>query len=180
MKYMWDYFKNTSGATALEFALTVPILIILLSGMYEVAMYILLNNKMTRVSGTMSFLASRPGVTEASLTTLMNSADIIAKPFNFNQNGGIVISQININQNASMTIAWQRKVGIGVSRIGTAGSIPINLPNNIQLKSGQNLIIAESFYKYEPFIFNYYTFNNLIYKISTFTPRQGSVDLSPN
>lgn len=135
---------------------------------------------MSRVSGTMSFLVSRPGVTEASLTALMNGADVIAKPFNFNLNGGIVISQININQNSSMTIAWQRKLGVGASRIGTAGGTPSNLPNNIQLKSGQNLIIAEAFYNYKPFIFNFYTFDSVVYKISTFTPRQGSVNLSPN
>ncbi|MBL0942436.1 MAG: pilus assembly protein [Alphaproteobacteria bacterium] len=180
MKYVRHYFKNTSGATAVEFALIVPLLLIILSGMFEVAMYIFLHNKISRVSGTMSFLASRPGVTETSLKTLMDAADVIAKPFNFNLNGGIIISQINVNPDATMTIAWQRKTGIGASRIGAAGNAPSNLPNNIQLKSGQNLIIAEAFYNYEPFIFNYYTFNSVIYKISTFTPRQGSVNLDPS
>jgi hypothetical protein len=179
-KYFKTYFKNISGATAVEFAIILPILILLLSGMYEFSMYVLLNNKMTRVSGTVSFLASRAGLTEVSLSALMNAADVIAKPFDFNRNGGIVISQIGRGQTGGMTIAWQKKVGSGTSRIGIIGGTPINLPHNIQIKPGQNLIIAESFYNYTPFIFNYYTFNSVIYKVITFTPRQGSVDLDQN
>lgn len=175
------YIHNDSGAAVVETAIVLPILVTLVALVFELGMYILLESKLVRMAGVISDAVTRQNLTSTALTGIMDTANTITTPFNFNLNGKMVISQVrNNNQTPSpnnMRISWQQSKNGGVSLLGTVGSLPTNLPGDIVVTKEQTMVITEVFYQYSPLIFKDFMSVKSLYVTAVFTPRVGDMNV---
>lgn len=176
MNVRTKFLKDTVAAAAVEFALVFPIFLTLFIGLYDLAYYILLNNKMARTSGTIAFIVSKQDISDTALSSILSNAFVIFKPFDFQTNGTIVTSQIGLNSNNKMVINWQKKVGAASSRIGSVGQPPSTLPGNLTISGKQRLIVTEVFYNFTPFFTIGVLESKVLYSISIYPPRVGQMD----
>lgn len=174
------FFIKDKGAALVETAITLPILVLLVAGIFEISMYALINNKLVRASGVLGDMIARQNLTRANLIALMDTVDVIFKPFDFGQLGRIVVSQVRndgmTTDPTKMLISWQQTKNGGVSKIGIPGQLPKNLPNNITVIKNQSLIVTEVYYDYVPLVFHGFFSGKTLYKISIFVPRVGEMN----
>lgn len=180
-------WRNDSGVALAEFALVLPILLLIILGSIELSRYALLHLKLDKSATTMADL-----VTQRSSVSLLDLADIgsnagqIMKPFGFN--GSIIFSSVYFIQTPiapcaganSSCIAWQyQAAGSDASRIGASGGNAL-LPGGYTVVPGQNVITAEVYTSYSPIIpFTGDLISALaphtIYKVAVLKPRQGTL-----
>ena len=80
--------RDERGVSAVEFALVLPVLLLLSLGSVEVARFTLLGLKLQHAATTLADLASRDEVlTAATLDDLFNAAERIAAPFDLATDG---------------------------------------------------------------------------------------------
>jgi len=149
MKIRQLFLKNEEGGALIESAITLPVLILIISGIFEFCNYSLINNKLVMI------------------------------PYNKNQQIRVVVSNISnkgaTTDPAKMTITWQQQVNGATSNFGAAGSLPKNLPNNITVLSDQAIIVTEVFFNYTPIVFQGFYGATTLYKTSVYVPRVGNM-----
>ncbi len=142
------------GAALVEFAVTLPILTLLLLGGTEVARYVLLNQKLDRVVTSTSDLVSQSDdITTAELTNIFAATARIMLPYDYSHDGVVIVSSVGIVSGVAR-IHWQRSGGgtlARASRIGVQGGIA-TLPSGFTIAAGDNVIIAETFYAFSPWL----------------------------
>ncbi len=187
MKFFLNFLKRKQGSVAIEFALVVPILIILTAGIYDLSQLMLLHQRLDRFAAFIGTATSfkNPALSNSSATidSIDNIQAIISqlnKPYDLDMTKGtVIISHIantaQSQSNADMLITWQMvNNSIYTSKLGKNSSKPTNIPNGFTLVSDQEMIAVEVFYTYSPlfqadFLSNIYN----IYKI-ILVPIKGS------
>ncbi len=174
-----SFLRNSRGSTLVEFALIMPILVLLVTGIFEICMFALLNNKLVRIAGTMSNVISMQNVTPAKIMAIINTSNEIAKPFDFKGKGEVIVSQI-YNKGATtdpnnMSISWQQNSGTYPSKLGKVGTKPINVPNNLTVTSDMTIVVTEVYYNYTPYVFKSFVPSQTLYKTSVYVPRLGDM-----
>ncbi len=179
-----DFLKNNKGNTVIEFAIILPMLLVLLSGGYETTMYALLHNKIARIAGTLSNIVSMQNITRPQLDQIAQSASTIAAPFEFDTttgNQGVIISHVHnegeTQDPLNMVVSWQASEGSVVSKIGTEGGTVASMPNNLSIIGRESAIVVEIFYTYEPIIFKNFMPPIPIYKTHVSVPRIGTMNV---
>lgn len=179
VKNLTHFFRNNKGSVLIEFAVVLPLLFVLCAGVFELVMFTLLNNKLARVASVFGDSITRDDIKKSEITTLLKTARSFLKPFDFNSNGRIVVSQVRndgLTTNANkMIISWQVNMNGAISRLGTVGSLPTNMPNNFTVLEEKAAVITEVFYQYEPFVFKGFFPDKTLYYVSVFVPRVGSM-----
>jgi len=174
--------KIDKGVAALEFAILLPFMLITLIGLYDVSELIFCNNKMNRTAQEISNIVTRGPVTQAQLNTMLQASVLIAQPFNFTQNGNVVVTAVGVPDTpvgAKVKVLWQDSYpgGAGGSQISAA-----SVPAGITLTNGQAVIFTEVFYNFTPLLPGYIlsTTPQSIYAVAAAIPRQGDMTaLSP-
>ncbi len=80
------------GVAAIEFALILPVLLITFIGLVDVSELVFCHNKMNRTAQEISNIVTRAPVTKAQLDSMLAASVLIAQPFDFNQNGGVIVT----------------------------------------------------------------------------------------
>lgn len=178
-KSIIPFIKERCGAVAIEFALVLPLYVLLMTSMYELTMFALLENKMQRLVSVMADTISRQDVSATTIQGLLSQSAQFTVPFSFAP-GNITVSQIQNNGStalpANMLISWQQSFQGSASRLGVAGTRPTNMPNNFQVLNNQTVIVAEATYVYTSFVFASIIGNRTVYSIYMTTPRQGTMN----
>lgn len=176
-----DLWRDRGGASLIEIAFVMPILVTLLLGGVEIARYVLLHQKLDRVSSSIADLVSQAeNISVADLQNIFDAAQFVAKPFDLPADGTVIVSSISNPIGAQATkVNWQQ-AGAGTitatSLIGTTGGT-VSLPAGFTVADGQTIIIAEVFYNYVPWILGNFTGTNQIYHRALFRPRYGGLSM---
>jgi len=176
-----------SGVALIEFALVLPILILMLVGMLELTYYSLINQKLDKIANSMAdFVTQGSTVSVTDLNTFGQAVPQIMRPYTFT--GTIVFSSVAnfavptapcLITNTSC-ISWQRAIlGGSSSQIGSVGG-GATLPAGYTVSSGQNVIVAEAYLQYTPILSASSNFiaaftPQTLYKIAIYKPRQGTL-----
>lgn len=158
---------NQSGLALTEFALSLPIMMMLSVSFVELGSYI---NAYTRVSQIALSVADNTGrirqtIDVTDVDASMIGARIAGENIKFAENGRIILSMVEVNgltgSNAGQKITWQRCFGAknvsssyGVENAGAtnatyaAGFGPTG--NKIQAATGAGLMFVEVVYDYQP------------------------------
>jgi hypothetical protein len=187
------FIKCNTGAALIEFALALPILVLLLVGTAEVSRFAILNLKLDKAANAMAdFVAQGNIVRNRDLNTFASTIPQIMKPFTFS--GTVIFSSVgsftsavgSCRANSTNCIPWQQKrLGTESSALGGQGSSNVPLPSGYVIPRGQDLIAAEVRYSYRPLLpITSSIITSLrpqsIYKIALHRPRQGALTtLSP-
>ena len=170
---------GVAGNVAVEFALALPVLMLLMLGSAEMARFVILHQKVDRVAVTTSDLVARAEtIKESELDDIFDAADLVAQPFDLANLGIVIVSAVTNADGSGPTVAWQRS-GAGAashtSQIGTEGGAA-TLSADFEVREGETAIIAEVFYDFEPFLSELIVEPQTLYRRAHHRPRLGTLE----
>ncbi len=181
-----SFIRNRRGVAMTEFAMMLPILMMIAAGSFEVARYALIMQKLDRIVATLSDLVARSGsenMTELQISNILDSAYFMARPFDINGQSMMILTSVEGRNNQAPFILSQRVEGDvsgKESPVGTAvngdAMLPAAFPDNgggETLADGETLIVAELFYNYSPYLVGDLGFfsDQVFYRSAYFRPR---------
>lgn len=176
-----------SGVALIEFAFVLPLIIIMLVGMLELSYYALINQKLDKVANSMAdFVTQGTSVSVGDLNTFGQAVPQIMAPYGFT--GTVIFSSVATFTSPSppctltfvSCVKWQHKIlGNANSQIGSVGGAA-SLPGGYSTLPGQNVIVAEVYYQYNPVLASSQNFVSAfvpqtIRKVAVLKPRQGTL-----
>lgn len=178
--------RTEKGLAAVEFALSLPLIIVLTFGSIEATIYVLITQKLERVSLTLSDLVSQStDVTTTQLDLIIPSAGQVMLPYSFATDGYAIISSVTKTGVNPPIINWQYKSTgtIQISHVGISGGTA-TMPASFTMVDKDTVIITEVFYNYKPILSGTIFNNSQIYRYSIYKPRLGNLTIlglvSPN
>ena len=177
MKKTTNILKNIKGVAAIEFALALPLLILLVFGGVEATRYVLIAQKLDRISGTLSDVVSQnETISTTQLNQIIVASGQLMLPYNFTRDGYAIISSVTKTGTNAPVINWQYKsTGTAqTSHIGISGGTAI-MPSNFTMVDKDTVIITEVFYNYTPILAGVIYSNSQLYSSSIYKPRLGSL-----
>lgn len=164
--------RDTRGAVIIEFALALPILLMLLLGGLEIANLTVAHMRINQIAISLADNASRlkqqtiggaPQVREYDVNEAFKAAELQGADLNLMQNGRLFLSSLETNGEGGQWIHWQRCKGVltayqssyGVEGDGAIGtSFPGMGPadERVTVEPGGAIMVAEVVYRYQPLI----------------------------
>ncbi len=178
-KIFRKFIRADSGLAAVEFALALPLLILLTFGTVEVTLYVLITQKLERVSLTVSdIVAQSSTISTAQLDQIIPSAAQVMLPYNFSTDGYAIISSITKTGTNTPVINWQYKSSgtAQASHFGVAGG-NATMPSNFTMVDKDTVIVTEVFFNYKPVLFGIVYSSGQMYRYSIFKPRIGNLNV---
>lgn len=175
--------KNKRGVAAVEFALTLPIWIILLLGVSDGAYCMIVNERIDRIAYTVTDVVTQyTSISLANLNDIVQAAGQLMQPLTFGNDGLVIVTSVYKPTGQSATIKWQYTgggSGTFTSNIGSVGGTP-QLPNGLTLNDNDNVIISEVYYNYKPLFVSEGLFSNsTIYRVAIYKPRLSPLITKP-
>lgn len=168
LRWLRQLRRDTQGVSIIEFALLLPILMMVGAGGLELINYVLANQKLERIASITADNVARNTLapSEGSFVDTFAGVDEIARPFDFNVDGRVIMTGvIGVPQSGAIVgkVVWQRCSGqlTGVtSMVGKEAIDPQKwaegdnavLPNNIAILQNQLVVVSEVAYRYKPMI----------------------------
>ena len=170
--------EDRRGSFLVELALTLPVLLIIVIGSFDAGRYVLLHQKLNRAASTMADLVSRPSTISAGQIDLMFSAAAeLVQPFDLTGSGHVIVTSVSKAAGDSARVDWQHTGGgslSATSAVGTTGGSP-TLPSGFTVRDGENLIVAEVFFDYEPYFLDFVLEPSVISHVAIRRPRRGDL-----
>jgi Flp pilus assembly protein TadG len=143
--------QSESGVALTEFALCIPVLLILYLGSYVLSDAIACNRKVTIATRTITDLTTRyPNVSETDVSTILNASAQVMAPYN-QANALVRVSEIQVTDSSHAKVIWSRSIN---GKTLTANN-SISIPNGMATV-GTYLVFGEVNYAYTPIIsFNF-------------------------
>lgn len=189
-KYQIFYFlKENRAVAALEFALLIPVLMMLLYGGVELTHYLQMHQKLDNATHTLSDLINQNlNLSADDLQTYADSVPSMLKPFD-TSGYRIILTSIEFKEtDTKPTTLWQYKYGEtdgnAPSKVSQGkGEIPTL--SQIELQERDQVLTVEMYLKYKPVLSSIVSaklFNsddNGVYKVIIARPRFGSFEFDP-
>lgn len=162
--------RNIEGVALIEFALSLPILLVLILGGLETANLAMTHMRVSQIAITVADNAGRirTGIDESNIYELFAGADLVGESLVFTRNGRIVLSSLEPNgqsgEMAGQMINWQRCYGAlrvdpaygrqGDGRYGPSLADGLGREGHrITSAEGTAVMFAEVTYQYTPLIY---------------------------
>lgn len=142
------------GTAAVEFALLLPLLLILLLGLADLGLWLRSGARLGRVAGELCDVIARQNSLDlAGLTALAAAGQRMAGNIDISGSQGATIISAVQGSGGANTMLWQKRFGSSrfSSRFGTAGS-GVVLPGQVLLRSGDTAILTELFTSGGPWV----------------------------
>lgn len=144
------------GQATLEFALILPILLVMLGITFEMGRYTYMKQSAINVSRQVAMLATRR-IDPASLTNFPNAiaaAATIASPIDLTNNGRIYVGQVmrRASDNQPQIIQYDRFGSLNAPPKTLTGGINgiASLPAHVVLESNSVLYVVETYFRFVP------------------------------
>jgi len=182
--FLWEKRRQSDikcerGNVVVEFALTLPVLLLLLLASAELGRFVLLNQKVDRVAVTLSDLVARAEtISQSEIDDIFEAAAQVAAPFDLDGRGRVIISSVINDDGSGATVAWQRSGGgsfSATSEVGAEGE-SADLPQGFNVREGETAIVSEVFFDFEPFLSEQIVAPKTIYRRAHHRPRLGTLN----
>ncbi|MCA0000652.1 MULTISPECIES: TadE/TadG family type IV pilus assembly protein [unclassified Mesorhizobium] len=147
------FIRDRRGIAAVEFALIVPILLIMYFITMEASQAIETSKKVSRIGSMVADLVTQqPTIVKADLDAIMKIGTSTLQPYNRSK-PDITITAIQVTTDTPprVNVVWSRKVVNGAYSIGTALPATTTVPATLRV-AGTFLIRVESKLGYKPII----------------------------
>jgi Flp pilus assembly protein TadG len=139
---------NIRGVAALEFALVMPMLLILYLGGFAISGAASNWRKLTDTTGQLANVAAQYTTMQSTdAQGVMSAAAQIMAPFD-TSNLSEVLTLVSISANGSATVTWSQAFNGGTA---LAKGTPVTLPANM-LQPGMSVIWVQTAYVYTPIV----------------------------
>jgi Flp pilus assembly protein TadG len=175
----WRAFTADRNAMVLvEMAMTMPIVIVLALGGFEIARFALVQQKLDRLTVTIADMVSQSEtITGAQLNQIFAATGPVLTPFSMSDDGVVIVSSVSASGGTGARVAWQRRGGgthDGASLLG-AQAQAATLPAGFLVRDGESVIIAESYYEFVPMFIPALVPPRRLYHSAMFRPRFGAL-----
>lgn len=166
---LFNLRRDNRGVAAVEFALILPFMIILLIGMAETTTGLNQNRKVNQVASSIGDIVAREiTVTKASLQDIMAARNYIMMPYDAS-GMTVVVASVSFDKDKKATVDWSAdQNGNSAAGWSVGGAPPINIPAGA-VAAEKSIIVCTTKYTYIPM------FASLAQNIF---PRATSFDLS--
>lgn len=162
--------RDTSGVALLEFALTLPVLLLLSLTGAELTNYITTKMRISQISLHLADNAARIGsgsqlalktINESDINDLFTGAQLQSGELDLNTNGRIILSSVEVDaaHTGKYKIAWQRCKGNKTAHTSTYGVAGANNLTGVGPTGRQTLaptdgaaMFVEVYYEYQPLV----------------------------
>lgn len=139
--------QENSGLAAIEFAMLLPLMIVLFLGCAEVSQAVGIDRKVGLTTRTVSDLVAQvKSVSDTDMSNIMAAVSAVAAPYP-TSNLRLKVSSITIDANKKATIAWGDAMNTSARQKGDVVTVPNGL-----LVANTTLIWAEATYNFTPTI----------------------------
>ncbi|TPN02686.1 pilus assembly protein [Mesorhizobium sp. B2-3-3] len=147
------FWSNRRGVAAVEFALIVPILLILYFMTMEASQAIETSKKVSRIGSMVADLVTQqPTIVKADLDAIMQIGTSTIQPYNRSTpNITITAIQVTTDTPPKVLVVWSRKVANGVNSVGATAGSATTVPTTLKV-AGTFLIRVDSTLGYQPII----------------------------
>jgi Flp pilus assembly protein TadG len=170
------------GIAATEFALALPVLIVMLLGALDLTRFMLFHQKIERISySTADVVSQAQSITANDLNNILKAASQIMLPAPFTTQGVVIISSVYKPVGQPTVIRWQYKGGGTLNRnskVGVTNGAP-TMPGGLILNDRDNVIVAETYYTFTPMFAGSAVPAQEIYRTALFKPRLGALTTPP-
>lgn len=180
---LFAFRMNTRGLAAMEFALCLPLLLVLFYGSIEITRYVLIVQKVEKLANTIADVTTQSATASiASLDQTMSAGSEIMSPFSLSTNGKIIVTSLYRAAGASnATVNWRHEGGgtLNVtSQLGNVGQPPV-VPGGFTFSDKENVIAAEIYFQFSPLITTQFFGTTTIYRSAFYKPRLGALTSPP-
>jgi Flp pilus assembly protein TadG len=172
------------GVAAIEFALVLPVMLLLALGCFEVPRFVMVYQKMERTSSGVGDLVAQADepLTQNQMNDIFTAGGLMMSPFNLTTNGEVIVSSINNPNGAGVIMTWQQTFGtLGqASKFGAKGSNPSGLlPAGLAPTSNLEVLTTEVYFNYTPVLGNVIYRGTRLYTSSFSRPRNHNLMTCP-
>lgn len=172
------------GVAAVEFALVVPIMLVIYMGTLEASSLIAMDRKVQSVAGAVGDLVARADKTlsETRVRDYFRAASGIMTP---NDANGVeqIVTAVNVSSTGVTTIAWSRAYKNGSYLTTTRRVVGQSFPlpaEMIAISKGRQVIAGEAIQPYRPILGLVFDQTVNLYRSSFYLPRfEGTITLTP-
>ena len=162
-----------------------PFLIILLLGGFEVARYLIVQQKAEKMAYSIADVATQFddedfGVGRRQLA--FSATSQIMRPYPFGDDGLAILSSVYKDpKDKSAKVRWQCKTATGLTNTSAVGAATAmrNLPGNLLLDDKDNVVVSEVYYRFSPIFQTVFLKPFVIHRMAMFRPRLGQLTASP-
>lgn len=164
------------GAILTELALSIPLFVILITGVVEAANYLLLNLKLQHTVVAISDLVTRDeDISEQVMADIFQAVPQIMSPYPAESSATTIVTAISQTEDIPPTVYWQRRSGtLTVTSDFGVEDDPADLPDGLTLRDDETILATEIYYAYEPLIYDFLPAATLR-KVAYFRPRIGAL-----
>ena len=147
--------SDKRGVAAIEFAMVVPLMVMMFVGAVEFSQAITVDRRVSQVaSSTADLVARSKSLTSSEMSGIMDIIDELVKPYDHTLLKLTVLNVIAAPDDVNnTTVCWS------YSHNGGTGSYPkdstYTLPTGV-VEAGDSVIVTEVEYNYTPLIFDYF------------------------
>lgn len=160
--------RDRSGLALMEFAISLPILLLLATSGLELANYVITGKRISETAiliadnasrmGAQSAIQNRP-ISEAEINDVFIGADLQSGGLQIARHGRVILSSLQQNATGGQTIKWQRcfggldhpsswgKEGDGATNNSFPGMGPDT--NRVTASAGEAVMVVEITYQYQ-------------------------------
>lgn len=171
--------RDRKGLAYLEFALILPCLMLLFMGGLEVTRYIQTSQRVDKVTHTIvDLIAQAPEISTTELDQIMLAVQHIISDDDFAQDGTMIVSCVGFNNQGQLIVKWQYTGGGALPRTSRIGEEDgeATLPEGFVMDQRDNIIVAETFYYFEPMVNETFVDTIEFYRTAFYLPRLGELD----
>ncbi len=130
----WD----RTGASAVEFALLLPLLLILLAGLADLGHGLAVRRKVTQMASTSGEMISmQTAWVSSDVSSILSGVSSILQPYDLD-NLTILLCVVDIDKKGKATVAWSAAYGTTALSAGQAS--PTDIPEDLQEEDVQMIV----------------------------------------
>lgn len=149
------FLRDRRAATAVEFAVIVPLALLLLIGEYTLTDAMSTQRKVTITAHTIADLVARQSSVDATLMSeILNASAQIVSPYNM-ANTSVVVAELTTDGTGNTTVTWSQAVNGAALTQGSPFTLPDSVKQAVLSEQGTppvpvSLIYANASFKYTP------------------------------
>lgn len=145
---LWRRFsRDREGVAVVEFAMTLPVMLVAYIGMVEVAQLVMVNRKVAQLTFALSDLTARAqSLAPADVESIFDAGQSILMPY-APGNASMTISNVVIDDSGVARVCWSnQRNGTALARGST-----VTVPDSVRI-ANSSIIMSRANYRYTPAI----------------------------
>lgn len=161
------FARDRSAASAIEFAILLPFMLLTYIGSVELGDGLAINFKVAETARTVTDLASQNiSIDSATMSTILGASSVVVTPYS-STNMVVTVSEVSTNSKGQATITWSCSLNGTAHTVGAS----VTLPASFNSPANTSLIWGEVSYPYTPSIGYVVSGTITMYQSTYFYPR---------